>query len=98
MQHKKEEGMAMKEVEHRLRAGNTAGCMIKPQGKLRWWWDMLQVFALVYVALLVPLRTGFALELVLFSWQWWVELLVDVYFIVDIFLNCTAVRLILYCI
>ena len=94
MRHKQEEDVAMKEVEHRLRA---TGCMIEPEGKLRVRWDTFQVLALFYVALLVPLRMGFALELVLFSFEWWVELLFDMYFIADIFLNCTTVPLILHC-
>jgi hypothetical protein len=97
MRHKKEAGMAMKEVEHRNRAPSTTGCMIEPEGNLRVRWDTFQVLALFYVALLVPLRVGFALELVLFSFEWWVELLVDVYFIADIFLNCTTVPWILHC-
>ena len=98
MRHKKQEAMAMKQVEQRLRAGSATGCMIEPEGNLRVRWDTFQVLALFYVALLVPLRVGFALELVQFSFQWWLELLVDIYFIADIFLNCTIVQLILYCI
>ena len=51
---------------------------------------MLQILALAYVAVLVPTRTGFSIELEAFAWEWWVELLVDVYFICDIFVNCTS--------
>jgi hypothetical protein len=50
-------------------------------------WDMVQVVALLYVAVLVPIRTGFSQELEPLSSAWWVELCVDVYFIIDLFLN-----------
>lgn len=50
-------------------------------------WDMIQVVALLYVALLVPMRTGFAIELEPLTPEWWLELAVDVYFILDLVLN-----------
>jgi hypothetical protein len=61
--------------------------MIHPEHTFRKRWDVAQVFALVYVAILVPVRTGFSLDLELFSAGWVIELVVDVYFIIDIFLN-----------
>ena len=48
---------------------------------------MVQVLALFYVAVLVPLRTGFGIELDPGTTGWWIELVVDVYFILDLFLN-----------
>ena len=43
--------------------------------------------ALGYVAVLVPIRTGFAIQVKLMTAEWWVELVVDAYFVADIFLN-----------
>jgi hypothetical protein len=58
-----------------------------PDGVVRKRWDMVQVFALLYVALLVPFRTGFGIDLEPFHFEWWLELVVDLYFIADIALN-----------
>eukprot|EP01048_Picozoa_sp_COSAG05_P023064 COSAG05_NODE_4846_length_1351_cov_1.164537_2_plen_70_part_00 len=41
----------------------------------------------MYVAALVPFRFGFDIELENFSIEWWVELVVDLYFIVDFMMN-----------
>ncbi len=50
-------------------------------------WDVVQVLALFYVAVLVPLRTGFGIELDPGTVGWWIELVVDAYFILDLCLN-----------
>ncbi len=63
--------------------------VLHPDHVYRKRWDMVQVVALLYVAILVPARTGFAIDLEPGSWTWWLELCVDVYFIGDIFVNCT---------
>ena len=62
-------------------------CMISPEGNFRATWDMLQVFLLVYLAYMVPLRVGYDLHVVTFGRLWWVDALVDAYFIVDVGLN-----------
>lgn len=67
-------------------------CFFRPDGsgasvKCRQAWDLAQVFVLFYVALLVPFRVGFSQDAVTFSgWFWW-EVLIDIYFWVDIVLN-----------
>ena len=63
--------------------------VLRPDHVYRKRWDAVQVVALLYVAILVPARTGFAIDLELGSWTWWLELCVDLYFIGDIFVNCT---------
>jgi hypothetical protein len=76
------------EVERRAEMLRGApNCFIDPDGVFRAHWDQVQVAALFYVAILVPLRVGFSLELELLSFSWWVELVVDIYFITDICLN-----------
>lgn len=62
--------------------------VLHPNARFRSRWDIAQVVALVYVAFFVPARTGFSIDLEVFSWEWWIELLVDVYFICDIVVNC----------
>ena len=55
--------------------------IIKMDSKARQHWDKIQVIALMYVAVLVPIRTGFEIELQPFEYDWWLDLLVDLYFI-----------------
>ena len=47
----------------------------------------MQVILLFYVAITVPLNFAFDIEKVPLTAEWWVELFVDLYFIVDIMLN-----------
>ena len=48
---------------------------------------MPQVVALLYVTLLVPVRVAFSVDIPLGSGAWWIDLVVDVYFIADLCLN-----------
>ena len=52
-------------------------------------WDLLQVVLLVYVCISVPYQTGFDITVTYSSdpTTWWIELFVDMYFLVDIGLN-----------
>lgn len=50
-------------------------------------WDLAQVALLLYVAITVPLRAGFDLEVELASFSFFVDMLIDIYFITDICLN-----------
>eukprot|EP01050_Picozoa_sp_SAG11_P022133 SAG11_NODE_4105_length_2063_cov_1.399185_2_plen_201_part_00 len=63
------------------------GWTIHPDGCFRRGWDAMQVTMLLYVAILVPVRTGFQQELKPGSWPWWLELATDLYFVADIFVN-----------
>ena len=50
-------------------------------------WDLTQVVLLLYVAITVPLRAGFSLEVELWSLGFFVDMFIDIYFITDICLN-----------
>ena len=50
-------------------------------------WDLVQVALLLYVAVTVPLRAGFELEVPLWSVGFFVDMAIDVYFVTDICLN-----------
>ena len=56
---------------------------IEADGPLRRRWDAVQVMLLLYVAVVVPLRTGFddtGIMVSPFTAMWWFELAVDAYF------------------
>eukprot|EP01047_Picozoa_sp_COSAG01_P053632 COSAG01_NODE_5770_length_4043_cov_192.063118_1_plen_481_part_00 len=56
-------------------------------------WDFLQVWVLLYISITVPYRSGFDRDTEAYSGTFWFEVLVDMYFIFDIFLNMrTAYR------
>ena len=56
-------------------------CIVHPNGSVVSWWDISQVILLLYVAVMVPLRLGFALKPnEPGSMNWWIELLSDLYF------------------
>ena len=63
--------------------------ILHPEHPFRAGWDACQIAALFYVAFLVPFRVGFEShpEEVPFSVAWFVEVVVDIYFTLDIFLN-----------
>jgi CRP-like cAMP-binding protein len=63
-------------------------CFLRPNSPMRQIWDGSQVFLLLYVFITVPYRTCFMIPTpqLLTSW-FWVELFVDVYFVVDIVMN-----------
>ncbi len=67
-----------------------------PDSRVSIGWDLLQVIALMYVAALVPLRIGFNYEpqppsadglKPLGELGWWSDLVIDLYFITDIFVQ-----------
>lgn len=67
------------------------GCpVLHPDHVYRKRWDTAQVISLLYVAILVPARTGFGIDLEFGTWEWWLELSVDLYFICDIIVNCVC--------
>ena len=72
--------------------GGERCCFFRPDGntvadKLRKIWDMAQVVLLTYVALAVPYRMGFQKEVPFGTTWFWVEVIVDVYFMLDIWIN-----------
>jgi hyperpolarization activated cyclic nucleotide-gated potassium channel 2 len=58
-----------------------------PNSQLRLYWDLVQVFLLIYVAILVPIRAGFSIQTEPWGWKFMLDLLVDVYFVLDIAAN-----------
>lgn len=62
--------------------------IVLPDSTFRKVWDAAQVVLLCYVAMVTPLRIGFDIEVELFGATWFWEVLVDIYFIADIFINC----------
>lgn len=61
--------------------------IILPNSRTRTIWDSLQILFVVYVALVLPFRLGFSVVPEVGSVGWWLELIVDLYFMVDIVLN-----------
>ena len=59
--------------------------VMHPTTKVRQYWDFLQVFLLLYIAIAVPYRIGFS-EL---SYGWWyaIDFVVDTYFYIDMVFN-----------
>ena len=51
------------------------------------YWNSLQLLALIYVAIFVPVRVAWSNEPDALSAIWFVELAIDVYFLIDIVLN-----------
>ena len=59
-----------------------------PDSKFSLKWDYCQVVLLVYVSVLVPLRTCFSISNDdTASLSFWIDVLVDLFFIVDVVLN-----------
>lgn len=58
-----------------------------PDSKFSEWWDMAQVTFLLYVAYAVPSRTAFDIDTPLDNAWFYVDVVVDVYFIADCFLS-----------
>ena len=67
-------------------------CFFRPDGtsigdKFRKLWDVAQVVLLIYVAIAVPYRMGFEIDVPWNTTWFWIELCVDVYFMFDILIN-----------
>lgn len=60
---------------------------VGPEHRFRQFWDAMQVVLLFYVAFVIPLREGFDLQVEPWTVEFWWEVVVDCYFILDIFLN-----------
>jgi Ca2+-binding EF-hand superfamily protein len=61
--------------------------LLSPFSRFRQDWDVAQSLLLVYVGIAVPYRIGFSDHVRLWSFFFWLDLLVDLYFITDIFVN-----------
>jgi len=50
-------------------------------------WDLVQAMLLIYVAIAVPYRIGFGVDVPVASPMFWFEVFVDLYFVLDIIIN-----------
>ena len=73
-----------REAQERLKDSR----ILDPDGGFRRQWDLAQMLLLVYVAFVVPYRLGFSHPVLLWSFWFWFDACVDVYFITDIFMSC----------
>ena len=84
-----------KDEEHRRKNGENSDPThgrrnhgtISPEDTFRLTWNIVQAVILVYVAVVVPFRIGFDINLEPFTGGWWFEAGVDLFFILDMGLN-----------
>lgn len=84
---KQRQQQIIKDIEKR-------SCFLTPDSMFRMRWDLVQVFVLCLMAMVVPLRVGFAV-IDQRDPKWWfgVDVVLDLYFTTDILINCrTAYR------
>eukprot|EP01043_Picozoa_sp_COSAG02_P023529 COSAG02_NODE_1260_length_13563_cov_28.883764_3_plen_1060_part_00 len=55
-----------------------------PDSLFSGFWDLLQLVMLLLVCYYVPLRTGFGVTVELWSYDFWQDAVIDIYFIIDI--------------
>jgi Ca2+-binding EF-hand superfamily protein len=58
-----------------------------PDSSFSGWWDLCQVIFLMYVAYAVPIRVGFSVDVETGSIWFLIGVVIDIYFIVDLFMN-----------
>ena len=61
--------------------------VIDPDSKFSQRWDLTQVVLLLYVAMVVPLRAGFDIEVELWTVAFFWDMMIDFYFAMDIWLS-----------
>ena len=61
--------------------------MRHPNSKFSMVWDVLQIIFLLSVCYFVPIRTCFSVEVELWSAEFWWDVAVDLYFIMDLIVN-----------
>ena len=62
-------------------------CLFHPNSNFHVAWDALQVVALLFTAIFVPLRIALEIELEPDTFQFWGDVLIDSVFVTDIFIN-----------
>ena len=67
--------------------------VLMPDSNFKMVWDLSQVVVLLYVASIVPLRIGFNTDADAYSTMWWIEVVVDFYFLTDVSLPSFLFRL-----
>jgi CRP-like cAMP-binding protein len=61
--------------------------LINPFAKFRGDWDLAQTIMLFYIMMAVPYRIGFDDDVVLWSIWFWLDVIIDLYFITDVIVN-----------
>jgi Ca2+-binding EF-hand superfamily protein/CRP-like cAMP-binding protein len=74
-------------AEETTKEARAMKCFLRPESTTRTVWDLVQVGLLMYVLISVPLRIGFDVDVPFNSFGFWVDFLVDIYFLVDIVMN-----------
>eukprot|EP01043_Picozoa_sp_COSAG02_P071544 COSAG02_NODE_13115_length_1444_cov_2.335316_1_plen_229_part_01 len=64
--------------------------ILDPDGRFRRHWDVAQMALLTYVAFGVPYRLGFSHPVLMFTSWFFFDMIVDLYFITDIFISCVT--------
>ena len=62
-------------------------CTRDPDGTFASIWDLVSVALLLYVSATVPLRAGFEVEIEIWSFGFFFDLVVDIFFVVDLSMN-----------
>jgi hypothetical protein len=62
-------------------------CFFRPMSAFRIVWDLVQVFLLLYLLIILPVRLSFAIDVPFNSFGFWFDVCVDLYFLIDIFVN-----------
>eukprot|EP01048_Picozoa_sp_COSAG05_P008732 COSAG05_NODE_681_length_7961_cov_105.324854_7_plen_626_part_01 len=79
--HTEQHSIYQLELEKRSR------CLVDKESQFSAGWDVAQVVFLMYVSVTVPIRACMGVDIVILSPGWWVDTLVDLYFIADLLLN-----------
>lgn len=58
-----------------------------PDSSFMQYWDLVQYIFLTYIILVIPIRVGFSVEVPLLSLPFVIDVIIDVFFIIDIYIN-----------
>jgi hypothetical protein len=73
--------LALEEEQRKTLLESNTALMFGPESDFRMKWDLTQFGLLVYIAIFVPWRIGFSQSATLWSFAFFVDLFVDLYFI-----------------
>ena len=73
--------LALEEEQRKTLLESNTALMFGPESDFRMKWDLAQFGLLVYIAIFVPWRIGFSQTATLWSFAFFVDLFVDLYFI-----------------
>lgn len=88
MEHIDKLGLKEKFIPNTKAPMNTEACYIlNPKSKIIETWSFITLFLLIYTSTILPYNVCFGDTAENFSVQWWVELMFDLLFIIDVALN-----------